>query len=214
VTELQVLLDARGRSVEELSVSIRTLLAQVRAVELVHVDDEVLTAVAGRSGGAVTRARQLRRGASVLVVPGSAALARGAVRRVLADLAVPGRRLTCVLVPGDLAGLRVACWSAGWVAGYGGTVEELVDAGLAFDRDHLPAGSPTARAWLRADHVGVAAVDDVGPRPGRWAWRAGAALGRDTAVRAARAPLGTARRRLARRRQRRRQQAQHPQAVR
>jgi hypothetical protein len=214
VTELQVLLDARRRGVEELAASLRTVLSQVPAVEVVHADEGVLAALADRFGGRVAPARQLRRDAHILVVPGSAALARGAVRRLLADLAVPGRRLTCVLVPGDHGGLRVACWSAGWAAGYAGTVEELVDAGLAFDRDHLPTGSATARAWLRADQVGVAPAHDVGARAGRWAWGAGAALGRDAAVARLRAPLGTARRRIARRRQRRRQQAQRAHAVR
>lgn len=209
-----MLLDARGRGVEELSVSIGTLLPQVAAVEVVHAEEGLLAALGDRFGERVTRARQLRRGAHVLVVPGSAVLARGAVHRIVAELAAAGRCLTCVLVPGDHDGLRVAGWSAAWTAGYAGTLEELVDAGLHFDRAHLPTGSGTARTWLRADHVGVARVSDVGDHPGRWAWRVGTAIGRDATLSELRAPLGTVRRRVARLRQRRRQRAQHGHAVR
>ncbi|AXH96757.1 hypothetical protein [Ornithinimicrobium avium] len=184
MSELQVVLDGRGARPEERAVAAATLLAQV---------DQTLLDPATAS---------LRRDIPLLVVPGRAALARGAVRRVLADLATPGRCLTCVLLPGDGL-LRVAAWAPRWLADWQGSLADLVDADLAFDREHLPTGSPLARAWLRADAVGVSAAADVGADPAGWARRTGLLLDRDAVVASVRAPLGAARRRMARRGQRR-----------
>lgn len=207
MTDLQVLLDAHGTGPQELSTAAATLLASVPGVELVRATAGQADLLAGRFGGRVLptdlRTAPVRREVPVLVASGRAAYARGAVRRVLADLATPGRLLTCVLVPGDDVGQRLACWSPEWLGGYAGTLEDLVGADLDFDRRHLPAGSPVARAWLRADAVGLARAQDVAEDPAGWARTTGLRLERDAAVAAVRAPLGAARRRASRWRQRR-----------
>lgn len=207
MNELQVVLDARGAEPSELTTAAATLLAAVPGLEVLGARDDQVALLRERSGDRVlpldARSGTLRRDVPVLVAPARAAYARGAVRRLLADLATPGRCLTCVLVPGSEVGARLACWAADWLTGWSGTLSELVDADLDFDRRHLPPGSPVARAWLRADVVGIAPAASVGEDPDRWARRTGLALDRDAAVAAARAPLGAARRRASRWRQRR-----------
>lgn len=209
VIELQVLLDARGATPEEVATAAGTLLGSVPQLQVVRADEAqtaLLTARFGeRTPGLQLGTGRLRRDVPLLVAPGTAAYARGAVRRVLADLATPGRCLTCVLVPGQDVGPRVACWAPGWLSGYAGTLADLVEADLAFDREHLPAGSPVARSWLRADAVGVVPAAEVGAEGDAWSRRTGLRLDRDAVIASVRAPLGSARRRAARRRQRRAQ---------
>ncbi|RIK11610.1 MAG: hypothetical protein DCC50_14200, partial [Acidobacteria bacterium] len=163
MSQLQVVLDGRGAGPEELAAASASLLAQV--------EGPLLDATA-----------TLRPDVPLLVVPGHVVLARGAVRRLLSDLATPGRCLTCVVAPGSATLTRVTAWAPRWLAHWPGTLADLVDADLAFDREHLPTGSPVARAWLRADAVGVAAAADVGPDPAGWARRTGLLLDRDAAV--------------------------------
>lgn len=203
MTHVQVLLDCRGATPEELAATAATLLAEVAVVEVVQAEGGTLAALTDRFGDRVRRARTLRRDVPVLVAPRGALFARGSVRRVLADVARPGRCLTCVLVPGAQQLTRVTCWAPAWLADYRGTVEELVGADLAFDRRVLPPRSPAARAWLRADVVGVASTSDVQGDVGRWARRAGVGLRGRHLVSSVRSPLGVVRRRLGRRRQRR-----------
>ena len=115
MNDLQVLLDAHGAGAEELSTAATTLLASVPGVELVRATDAQADQLTSRFGDRLLpldlRSAAGRRDVPVLVAPGRAAFARGAVRRLLADLETPGRCLTCVLVPGDDVGTRVACWA-------------------------------------------------------------------------------------------------------
>ncbi len=207
--ELQVLLDARGATPGELATAADTLLASVPGLEVVDADPAQLAELARRVG---PRARTLvpdaadrapRRDVPVLVAPGRAAYARGAVRRMLSELSVPGRCAVCVLVPGEDVDARVALWAPAFLGTFRGSLADLSSAGLAFDREYLPAGSPVARVWLRSDSVGIAPAADVGDGAARWALATGLRLDRDAAVASVRAPLGVARRRVARRRQRR-----------
>lgn len=210
MSELQVLLDGRGARPEELAIAAVTLLATVPRASAPHVGLLGTGAVRALQHRLGERLRELdpataplRRHVPLIVVPGRAAIACGAVRRLLADLATPGRCLTCVLVPGGDGTDRLACWAPRWLGDWAGSLPDLLDADLAFDREHLPAGSPVARAWLRPDAVGVASATAVGADPEGWARRTGLLLDRDAAVASVRAPLGAVRRRVSRARQRR-----------
>lgn len=204
MTDLQVLLDPRGATQQELSAGVATLLAQVPHVEVVGPTHAQLADLLRRFGSRVSRAGHLRAGVPVLVTSGRVCWGAGSVRRVLKELATPGRSLTRVLVPGLPAGQgQVACWSAQWLDGFAGSVVDLVDADLAFDRIHLSRESPLARSWVRADVIGLAPATEVGTGDvGRWSRLTGVALARQELVASLRAPLGAARRRLTRRRQR------------
>lgn len=199
-----MLLDVRGASPDELSASLGTLLPAVPAVELVHVGDDQLTELSARFPGRVSRAAAVRRTGSVLVTNGRVAYARGAVRRILADLRSPGRCVTRVLVPGLPHDLQVTAWAAGWLVDHPASPEELAGAGPDFDRAHLSAESPVVRAWVRADAVGVALVGTTGSDAAAWSTRVGLELGRDALLAAVRTPAGALRRRVSRGRQRRR----------
>lgn len=207
MTTPQVLLEARTASAEELLGSAATLLLQVPVVEVVYDTDDRYAVLADRFRDRVRPARELRPAGPVLVVSGRVALAGGAVQRLAADVAGPGRCATRVLVPDLALEDQVTCWSRDWVAGYAGTLEELVGATLAFDRHRLPVDSPRARRWVRADLVGAVAVDTLDEDPVRWARRTGRELSLDRAVRAARVPAGAVRRSAARWTQRRRHAA-------
>lgn len=208
MTDPQVLIDPRGATEQELRTSVATLLDQVHHVQLVDPAPDQLADLTRRHGARVTLADVLRTDVPVLVGSGRVCWASGAVRRVLADLATPGRSLTRVVVDGlpVLEG-QVACWSPRWTAGFTGSPAELARVDLAFDRDHLPRTSPVVRSWLRADAVGVALVADVGEDARRWSRRTGLALAGEHLAATVRAPLGTLRRRVRRRGQRRRHEA-------
>lgn len=203
MTDPQVLLDTRGATERELRASLATLLDQVSVVELVGAGTGRVAELAERHGGRVRAAPEVRSGVPVLVVSGRLCWATGGVRRILADLSVPGRSLTRVVVHGlPLAEGQVACWAPEWLAGFSGTPGELSAADLRFDRQHLPHDSPVARSWLRADAVGVALVAEVGQPPQRWSRRTGRDLARQELLSRARAPLGALRRRVRRSRHR------------
>lgn len=204
VTDLQVLLDPRGVTSKEMFASVGTLLGQVPHVEVVEPTDSQIADLLRRFDSRVSRASCPRAGVPVLVTSGHLCWAAGSVRRVLKDLATPGRSLTRVLVPGlPAAEGQAACWGPQWLAGFTGSVTDLVDADLAFDRDHLPRASPLARSWVRADAIGLAPVAEVGADSAqRWSRMAGLDLARQELLASVRAPLGSARRRLGRRRQR------------
>lgn len=206
MTDAEVLLDVRGADRAELTVAATTLLKCVPGIGVVHADQEQQTVLTERFADRVTfpdlRTAPVPREVPLLVASARTAYARGAVRRLLADLATPGRCLSAVLVPGEPVGSRVAGWAPSWLRDYAGTLEELVNADLAFDRAHLPASSPLARAWLRGDAVGIVRAGSVDGDPDRWGRRVGLLLERDAAVARVRAPLGAVRRRAARWRQR------------
>ncbi len=205
VTDPQVLIDPRGATAQELRTSVATLLDQVPEVELVNPSPSQLTDLTGHVGERVRVAGSIHPDRPVLVGSGTVCWASGAVRRLLADLATPGRSLTRVVVPGlPVAEGQVACWAPGWVADFTGTPAELARVDLAFDRDHLPRTSPVVRSWLRADAVGIALVAEIDEDPRRWARRTGLRLSGQRIASSVRAPLGALRRRVRRRGQRRR----------
>lgn len=205
MTHPQVLIDPRGATEQELRASVATLLDQVAGVELVDPSPTQLSDLTGRFGERVRAAGPTRPGAPVLIGSGRVCWARGAVRRILADLATPGRSLTRVHVPDlPVAEGQIACWAPGWVRGFAGTPAELSRVDLGFDRDRLPRTSPVVRSWVRAEAVGVALVSQVGADPRRWSRRTGLQLDGQRLVAAVRAPLGAVRRRIRRRGQRRR----------
>lgn len=205
MAELQVLLDPRGATSAQLRTSVGTLLDQVPAVELVGASDDQLTELAEIFGSRTLPAQRLRHGVPVLVTSGQVCFAAGAVRRIVKQLRMPGRLLTRVLVPQrpSVAG-QVACWGPTWSSGYSGTLEQLIDADLDFDREHLSRESSLARLWIRADEVGVALVSAVGPDPRQWSRRVERDLRRQDLLALTRAPAGAVRRRFDRRAQRRR----------
>lgn len=204
MADLQVLLDPRGVTDEELHASVSTLLTQVPTVDLVHPMQARIESLTSRFGSRVVRATQLRSDVPVLVASGRVCFAACCVRRILAELSTPGRMLTRVLVPdAPVVEGQVACWSPQWVAGYDGTLEGLVDADLDFDREHLPRRSSVVRSWIRADDVGVALASRVAEEPQRWSRRMGRELVLQELVTGARAPAGALRRRIDRSEQRR-----------
>ena len=208
MTDLQVLLDARGATDQDLRASVSTLLRQVSTVEIVHADETRLADLMDRFGSRVGPAERVRANVPVLVASARVCFAAGAVRRILADLSTTGRALTRVLLE-DLPAAQgqIACWAPQWLAGYGGSLGDLVAADLDFDREHLSHESPVIRSWISADAVGVALAATVGEDPERWARRTGRVRGREELIAAVRAPAGVARRRLGRRMQRRRSAA-------
>ena len=214
MADLQVLLDPRGVTDEELRASVSTLLLQVPTVELVHPKQTRLESLTARFGRRVTRAGQLRTDVPVLVASGRVCFASCCVRRILAEVSTPGRLLTRVLIPhAPVVEGQVTCWSPQWIAGYAGTLEGLVDADLDFDREHLPGRSSVVRSWIRADAVGVALASTVGEGredPQRWSRRVGRELVLQELVAGARAPAGALRRRIDRSEQRRRYAATSP----
>lgn len=208
VTDPQVLIDPRGATEQELRTSVATLLDQVPGVELVDPTPTQLADLTDRFGARVRPADAVRSDVPVLVGSGRVCWAAGAVRRILADLATPGRSLTRVVVHGlPVSEGQVACWAPRWVAGFTGTAADLARVDLGFDRDHLPRTSPVVRSWLRADAVGVTLVSDVGEDARRWSRRTGLLLTGQRLAASVRAPLGALRRRVRRRSQRRRHEA-------
>lgn len=206
MTSVQVLLQARTAAARELVGSAATLLTQVPTLEVVCDTEEQFGILADRFAERVLPARELRPEQDVLVVSGRVALAVGAVQRLVADVAETGRSATRVLVPGLTIEDQVTCWSREWLQTYAGSVDELVGAGLGFDRQRMPLDSPLARRWVRADQVGAVAVDSLTEDPLRWARRVGRELAVERAVRAARLPAGAARRTVSRWSQRRQHQ--------
>lgn len=207
MTDPQVLIDPRGATEQELRTSIATLLHQVPGVELVDPTPSQLAGLTDHFGARVRPAGALRPDVPVLVGSGRVCWAAGSVRRILADLAIPGRSLTRVVVHGlPVPEGQVACWAPDWVAGFTGTPAELARVDLGFDRAHLPRRSPVARSWLRADAVGVALVSDV-EDVRRWSRRTSLLLTGQRLAASVRAPLGALRRRVRRWGQRRRHEA-------
>lgn len=208
MTDPQVLIDPRGATGQELRTSVASLLDQVPDVEVVNPSPSQLTDLSGHFGERVQVAGSIHPDRPVLVGSGKVCWSSGAVRRVLADLATPGRSLTRVVVHGlPVSEGQIACWAPGWTADFTGTPAELARVDLDFDRAHLPRSSPVARSWLRADAVGVALVAEVGGNPRRWARRTGLQLSGQRLAASVRAPLGALRRRVRRRGQRRRYEA-------
>lgn len=207
VVNAQVLLDGRGAGLDDVLLSAARLRRSSRPVEVVNTPKPTWKALRGAFGASVVPTAGLRRDVPLVVVSGRVALASGAVRRLVAHSDVRGRCVTRVLVPGLNEAQQVTCWSTAWLKSYGGDVADLLDADLAFDREHLPPGSPTARSWVLADQIGVSVVEDIGGRTAMWARSTGMRLdlGRlwGTSVRG---PAGSVKRRLARKRQRRRDQ--------
>ena len=140
----------------------------------------------------------------VLVVSSPVVFARGAVRRIQQLAAHPDRIVTRVLLPDqDLGG--VALWSGAWLRRQGIDLENLPAHGLEFDRDHLSHVDPQARAWVRADEVGVAAFGGDGTEVRHWARTEGVRLQVRRSFAAARSLLGRIRRTRTLSKQRRRQ---------
>lgn len=209
--DVQVLLDGRGADPQEAAACVGTLLRAVQRVELMHTPDPTRLVLNDRYGASVRPAQQARSDVPVMVTSPRVVFASGALRRIVKNALVDGRVVTRLFIPGLSEDEQVTCWSPVWLRSYEGGVTDLLDAGFAFDRAHLPHGSPTARSWVRADEVGVSLSSDVEGKVVVWAARTGAELdARRWWGESVRAPAGAAKRRLARRRQRRGQASVSP----
>lgn len=144
---------------------------------------------------------------AVLVVTAPVVFARGAVQRLHQLAAHPDRIVTRVLLPDQDLG-AVALWSGAWLRRQGIDLENLPAYDLEFDRDHLPQVDPQARAWVRADEIGVATCNGDGTQVSRWARSEGVRLQARRSLAAARSLLGRVRRRRNLAQQRRRQSGQ------
>ncbi len=199
VSNVQVLLDGHGVSPDVLVLSVQTLLREVDVVEVVRAPAVVRPRLKFRFGDSVAPADSLRRNVPLVVASGRVAFAAGSLRRLRNNSEIPGRCLTRVLFPGPGGDALLACWSAQWLASYGGDFRQLLEADLDFDREHLSATSPMARSWVLAEAIGVALADDAGTNVDLWRQRTG--LGLDAAqlwASRVRAPAGVARRRMSR----------------
>ncbi|WP_147917977.1 hypothetical protein [Ruania zhangjianzhongii] len=150
---------------------------------------------------------------AVLVVSSPVVFAHGAVKRIQHLAAHPNRIVTRVLLPDQDPG-GVALWSGAWLRRQGIDLENLPAYGLAFDRAHLSHVDPQARAWVRADEVGVATFNGAGTDVRRWARTEGVRLQVRRSLVAARSLLGRVRRGRTLSRQRRRQGEQAHRQVR
>ena len=145
---------------------------------------------------------------AVLVLTRPVLFARGALGRIRRAAAHPDRAVTRVLVPQEDPA-AVALWSGAWLSRHGIDPPALLSAGLAFDRAHLPHDDPQARAWVRADDIGLVRAPE-GEALRFWALREGARLHLQDMVGAVRAPLGRVRRRRSLARQRQLAQRRRP----
>lgn len=163
----------------------------------------VLASLRGQVAQVVAEAGGLQSasGADVLVVTGPVVFARGALARIRAQLDEPGRAVVRVLVPGEDPA-SVALWSGEWIARAGVDAESLMSGGLDIDRKQLPHDDPRARAWVRADDVGIARCTDPGRAAG-WSRREGVQLSLRRVLTSLRSLLGQAKRRRHLARQRR-----------
>ena len=137
----------------------------------------------------------------LLVVTAPVAFAPGSVRALVRCASSPDRVVTRVMLPGGEP-TDVVLWSAAWLRRHRVDLQRIGELGLDFDRGHLPHGDPQARAWVRADDVGITAL--TGARPSaRGSVIAGLRLRSRHLVSSVRAMLGQARRARALARQRR-----------
>jgi len=204
VLDVQVVLNGRNATAGDLAASAQSLLGSLGGLQLAHTDEETVRVLRERFGASVSAFEVLRPGVPLLVAPGGVVFAVGAVRRVVAQTEVPGRRVSRVFLPGLGPQEHLACWSASFLRSYQGSIAALVDADLAFDREHLSHSSPQARTWLPAHAVGVALTSEIGGDLARWSRRTGLALdARGVWTKSVRGPAGAVRRRLLRRRHRR-----------
>lgn len=197
-------------SAAELSATLSSLVGQVSAVQLVATTpDDVGTAPADDALLPASVERLVRSSVHpdaverVLVVPAGVVLARGAVARLTARAAAPGRVVTRVLVPGLAAERPLALWRGDWVRGAGLDAGSIATAGVELDRERLDHGDPRVRSWVPADEVGAALVPQTGPSLARWSWRTGARLSVRSRVAVVRSRLGQLRRSRALGKQRR-----------
>lgn len=139
----------------------------------------------------------------LLVVTAPVVFAPGAVRALTRSATSPGRVVTRVMMPGG-GPTDVALWSAAWLSRHSVDLQQLPELGLEFDRVHLPHGDPQARAWVRADEVGIALLAPDTAETRRWALVEGLRLWGRRATSSVRSALGQVRRTRALARQRRR----------
>ena len=138
----------------------------------------------------------------LLVVTSPVVFAPGGVRALLRFASAPGRIVTRVLLPGGEP-TDIALWSAAWLRRQDVDLHRIAEYGLDFDRRHLPGDDPQARAWVRADEVGITPISPGAGRPKGSPLVAGLRLGTGRATTSARAVLGRIRRTRALARQRR-----------
>lgn len=204
--DVQVLLDGRDADPQEAATAAGTLLRAVKQVELVHTAEATRIMLQDRYAASVRPAGELRRDVPVLVTSPRVIFAAGALRRIVKRAHGQGRVVTRVFIPGLSEGQQVTCWSPAWLSSYEGGAADLLDAGLDFDRENLPPGSPTARLWVRGDELGVSLSADVEGKVAVWVARTGAELeARRFWGESVRGRAGVAKRHLARCRQRRAQ---------
>lgn len=139
----------------------------------------------------------------VLVVTAPVLLAPGAVAALRRSARSPDRVVTRVLLPGGEP-TDVALWSGAWLHRHGVHLHRVPELGLEFDRVHLPRDDPQARAWVRADDVGISALGPEAAAGRRGSVLAGVRLWARRATASARGGLGQIRRARALARQRRR----------
>lgn len=185
---------------------VATLLRQVESVHLINTSPTSARLLKERFGSAIHTETPSLSGLPLLVTSGRVAFAWGSVHRLRQQSEIPGRCVTRVLLPGPDGGELTRCWSRQWLASFEGELGDLLRADLSFDREHLPHSSPTARAWVRGDELGLALTADVGDNLIAWHRRVGVHLGASRWwSNHIRARAGVARRHMARRRQRNQQ---------
>ena len=194
----------RGSAPEaDLLATLSSLAGQVTAVRLVGATPDDGASLPERFARLVRSSVDPDAVELVLVVPAGVVLARGAVARLAARAAVPGRAVTRVLLP-DLGAERpVAAWRGDWVRSAGLGADVLATAGVEVDRERLDHADPRARAWVPADEIGAALVSQCGPSLARWSWRTGTRLAVRSRIADVRSRLGQLRRARALRKQRR-----------
>lgn len=210
MSRLQVVVDGENDGAQIAAVGlvncVQTLLTQTESVHVINVSAAVGDELRARFGKGIGSLATITSGQALLLTSARAVFASGSTRRMSWHSEMPGRCLTRVLLPGIGGQNLVRCFSAKWLASFDGDLADLVRADLTFDRQHLPTSSPTARAWVRGDELGVALAANVDGDLSAWQRRVGAQLdvqrwwGQQVRARA-----GVARRRLSRRRQRRAQ---------
>ena len=185
---------------------LRTKTPMVRALVVPDgwaraVEHAVTASLRGQTCAVGTDETLIDTDADLLVVTAPVAFAPGSVRALVRCASSPGRVVTRVMVPGGEP-TDVALWSAVWLRRHRVDLQRIGELGLDFDRGHLPHDDPQARAWVRADDVGITALTGVTPSA-RASVIAGLRLRSRHLVSSVRAMLGQARRARALARQRR-----------
>lgn len=202
VAGVKIVLDTRDEGVELLKGTVESLLAQGLTAHILD-DAGLCTASAKPHGTVIASADGVDADDTILLVSGPVLFAAGSVRYLRQVADIPGRVVTRVLVPG-LEADRVALWSASWVREHRLDLVDIARADVAFDRKWLSHDSPQARAWIRADELGIAARHEVSIDGKAWARSEGRRLRLRRAYGKIRRRVGVVKRQVSLWRQRRR----------